>query len=326
MKQKTIYIKTINSGVDNTAKNSVLKVLAYFDVFHYPLTKNEIVLFSEDELIEVKLDGILNELQQQKIIFCYEGFYSLHNNPLLIHRRRQGNIRAAQLLKKATSIGRFLFQFPFVRAVGVSGSLSKNFADNKADIDFFIITKASRLWIARTMMHLYKKLTFITGRQHLFCMNYYIDEKALLLEEKNIFTATELKTLLPVSGEKTMSIFFTANKWADAWLPACSSRLQEKKDSSTSWLKSLGEWLFAGNTGNRLDDYLLAATSRRWKKKEQDEKKNSKGLVMGLITDKHFAKSDPGNFQQKVLSLYQQKMNGFIPKENISPDTISSVV
>src|SRR6266478_4413244 len=98
-------------------------------------------------------------------------------------------------------IGRFLSRFPYVTGVGISGSLSKMDAREKADFDFFIVTKANRLWIARTIMHLFKKLTFITGKQHLYCMNYYLDEKALQLRDQNIYTAVEAITLIPVSGK-----------------------------------------------------------------------------------------------------------------------------
>src|SRR2546430_6574247 len=87
------------------------------------------------------------------------------------------------------------------------------------DIDFFIITSANRLWIARTCMHLFKKLTFLTGRQHWYCMNYYIDEEALNIEEHNIFTATELITLLPVCGNGTMQRFFQMNSWVSVYFP-----------------------------------------------------------------------------------------------------------
>ena len=147
-------------------------------------------------------------------IFLHDDFYSLHNNPLLAYRRKEGNLRAKKLIPRAYAIGRFLYRFPFVRAIAISGSLSKDFADEKADIDFFIITKANRLWIARTMMHLFKKLTFITGHQHYFCMNYYVDEEALLIQDQNIFTAIEIRTLLPVCGGRQHDNFFEVNNWA----------------------------------------------------------------------------------------------------------------
>lgn len=318
MEQKHINTWAETGRSIAAVEEAVLKTLAYFDIFQYPLTKGEVQTFLSVPVAADTLDTALEQLVYQQTIFCCEGFYSLHNNPLLVHRRREGNERAAVLLKKANRIGRFLYQFPFVKAVGVSGSLSKDFADQKADIDFFIITSANRLWIARTIMHLYKKLTFITGRQHFHCMNYYIDENAFTLEQQNIFTAIEIKTLLPVSGEKDMQAFFAANTWADNWLPVCDYRTQSASDPGRSWMKRLGERLFGGKIGNRLDDYLLAATTRRWKKKELRGRKNKKGIRMGLITSKHFAKSDPGDFQQKVLSSYQQRTEALLQKNTLS--------
>jgi len=40
-----------------------------------------------------------------------------------------------------------------------------------------------------------KKLSFIIGQQHHLCMNYFIDEHYLRLDEKNLFTRIELSTL-----------------------------------------------------------------------------------------------------------------------------------
>ncbi|MBL7747687.1 MAG: hypothetical protein JNM19_09695 [Chitinophagaceae bacterium] len=299
-----------------SSEEAVLRTLSYFDIFHYPLTKAEIVAFSNIPLSAEILESSLNGLVSRQIVYPYNEFYSLHNNPLLVHRRIQGNERATHLLQKAQRIGRFLYQFPFVKAIGVSGSLSKNFADQKADIDFFIITSTNRLWVARTIMHLYKKLTFLTGRQHYYCMNYYINEKEYELKERNIFTAIEIKTLVPVCGEKEIQAFFAANKWADEWLPVCGYKLQQLKEPNRSWMKKLGEWLLGGNRGGRLDDYLLNTTTRRWKKKETRGMKNNKGVRMGLLTNKDFAKSNPGDFQQKVLSMYQQRVEGLMEKHN----------
>lgn len=289
-------------------KESILKTLAYFDIFHYPLTKDEILQFLDREAEPGVFDMWLESLTEQKLIFNHSDLYSIQNNPLLAHRRRVGNLRAEKLLEKAHRIGRFLYKFPYVRAIGVSGSLSKNFADERSDIDFFIITRSNRLWIARTFMHMFKKLTFLTGRQHLYCMNYYLDEQALPLDDKNIFTAIELKTLLPVSGEDNMTRFFAANPWAMQWLPACAYRNQQHADAGTPWLKRLAEWIMNNKAGNYLDNYLFRLTSRRWKQKETSGKRNDKGQVMTLITGKHFSRTNPGAFQEKVLALYERKL------------------
>jgi hypothetical protein len=240
-----------------TGKESVLRVLAYFDIFHYPLPALKLKSSWINRPIAARWINAWPNCCMKALFFLYQDLYSLQNNPLVIQRRHLGQQRAEKLLKKAMGIGRFLYQFPFVRAVAISGSLSKNFADEKADIDFFIITKANRLWLARTFMHLFKKFTFLTGRQHYYCMNYYIDEDALLLEEKNIFTAIELKTLLPICGEHSTNHFFKANQWADKWLPSCEYRDPAAKGSRQNVFKRFGEWIFNNWMGNALDNIFL---------------------------------------------------------------------
>ncbi|MBI5858366.1 MAG: hypothetical protein HZB42_12050 [Sphingobacteriales bacterium] len=304
-------------------KQAVLKALHYFDIFYYPLTRTEIKKFLCLNTDEVSLSAWLASLEAERRIFFFNGFYSIQNNSLLSTRRIRGNAAAEKLLRKGIKIGRFLYQFPFVRAVGISGSLSKNFADEKSDMDFFIITKANRLWIARTLMHLFKKFTFITGCQHYFCMNYYIDELALPLEDKNIFSAIEIKTLLPVCGTAVMNDFFNSNQWADTYLPACSFRKPAASDRGKPWLKNAVEWLLNKRIGDSVEGFFMQLTQKRWRKKEAEGKRNNKGQMMGLISGKHFARSNPGNLQEKVLTAYEERMDTLLQARPEKPVAIS---
>jgi predicted nucleotidyltransferase len=51
---------------------------------------------------------------------------------------------AVKHIKKAKAVAKFLSWFPYIRGIAISGSLSKNFADENSDLDFFIITAANR--------------------------------------------------------------------------------------------------------------------------------------------------------------------------------------
>jgi hypothetical protein len=290
---------------------SILRLLAYFDIFQYPLTKDEIRHFLPEYISESRLDALLQSMLINNAIFLHNDFFSLNDNPLLAYRRRDGNLRAKKLIPRAYAIGRFLYRFPFVRAIAISGSLSKDFADEKDDIDFFIITKANRLWIARTIMHLFKKLTFITGHQHYFCMNYYLDEEALMIQEQNIFTAMEIRTLLLVCGDRQHDKFLEVNSWTSEFLfsPGSSQTPNRKKRDVKPWYKSFAEWIFNNKTGDHLDDWLMGVTTSRWQRKNIMGKRNKNGRIMNLITGKHFSRSNPGAFQEKVLALYKQKLN-----------------
>ncbi|WP_207513469.1 hypothetical protein [Longitalea luteola] len=290
---------------------SILKALAYFDIFNYPLTREEIFHFLDQQVEMHSIEPVLQRLVNDQRLFQLGDFYSLQPDPALCTRRTDGNHKAAQLLRTAYRVGRFLYQFPFVRGIGISGSLSKNFADNETDIDFFVITRSNRLWLARTFMHLFKKLTFITGHQHWYCMNYYIDEDALRIEEQNIFTATELITLLPVCGNGTMDRFYNQNNWTVEYFPNQAVTRQSMLMARCSWLKKALEWLLDNRAGNALDTLLMRITARRWKKKESLNKTNTHGDRMGLQTGKHFSKPNPDFFQKKVLDLFASKLNEF---------------
>jgi predicted nucleotidyltransferase len=291
-----------------TEKN-ILQTLAYFDMFHYPLTAEEIYLFLGRPLTLPETQTLLNELAAKACIYKTDEFYSLRSDNALAARRRKGNQEAQRLLAMAYRIGRLLGKFPFVKGVGISGSLSKNYADEDSDIDFFIITSANRLWIARTLLHLLKKISFLIGRQHWFCMNYFVDETMLLMQEKNIFIAAELVTVQPVTGG-AMSDLFTANLWASEYFPNHPFYLSgSQRCEKACWVQAFFEFLFNNRVGECLDQCLMRITQNRWLRKEKMQKTNNRGEIMALRVNRHFAKPDPAHFQQKILTLYQKKLN-----------------
>jgi hypothetical protein len=295
----------------------IFKTLLYFDLFDYPLTKNEIFRFLEQKTEMEDLTRKLQQLILEKKIWQLDEFYSLQNNQKLVERRRTGNARAGIFLNKATWISRLLSQFPYVRAIGISGSVSKNYADEYADIDYFIITKTNRLWIARTLMHLYKKLPFIKDRKKFYCMNYYIDESELQIEEQNIYTATELVTMMPMYGNGSIDNFYAANQWALIYFP--NLQLQGKKYQSKSkdhWVKIMFEAILNNKIGDWLDNYFFRLTTKRWKLKEEQGRLNTKGERMGLKTSKHCSKPNPIFFHNSFMNRYEHKLEEMKQKWN----------
>lgn len=303
-------------------ERSVLKVLAYFDMFNYPLLQEEVHFFLDRRVSADEVQKALKQLIAARCIYKHGDFYSLSHDRSLVARRLKGNQNARTLLTTAHKVSALLYRFPFVRGIGISGSLSKNVADELSDIDFFIITRSNRLWIARTLMHLFKKLTYLAGRQHWFCMNYYVDEDAMLIEERNIFTATELLTLMPVAGNGTLDDFFHVNAWAMDYFPNARRDNERKRYSRFPWYKKATEYIFNNRMGDMLDNWLMKLTSRRWKKKEKEHRLNEKGNRMGLRTGKHFAKPNPHHFQEKLLEMYWQKIKKVEDKWQV-PDNVN---
>jgi hypothetical protein len=292
------------------AASALLKILAYFDLFDYPLTRAELRSYLKVPINQRDLDKVIESLVKDKKIFDLGGFYSLQADQSLHDRRKAGNARASRLMRKAYAIGRFLFLFPFVKGIGISGSLSKDYADKLADIDFFIITSPNRLWIARTILHCFKKLTFLTGHQHYFCMNYFIDEAASEIDPKNIFTAIEIVTLRPVAGKRAFHQFFEANKWAGEMFPYRVASLQQEVEDRRPKPEKITEGLFRTTVGDQIDNWFMRITRDRWKVKTEKGYQNKNGRTVHLVTGKHFCRSNPGAFMEKVLAAYEQKLKG----------------
>jgi hypothetical protein len=295
-------------------RSSILKAIAYFDLFNYPLAIEDILFFLDTEVEDYPVKRELDALVKEGCLFRTGPYYSLQNDPALADRRNLSHKRADALIPIAERGARLLFQFPFVRGVFISGSLSKHCAEEKEDVDYFIVTSANRLWIARTFMHLFKKLTYLLGHQHRYCMNYYVDEEALEIREKNIFTATELITLIAASGNGGIISFFKANEWTTRFYPRYHRRNRESLGTPrSSLLKRTCERLLNNRIGDRLDDYFRKVTERRWKKKEDRGDLNLRGLTMSLQCGKHFARPNPEIFQQKILARYQRKIKELSP-------------
>ena len=292
----------------HSAIHSILKTLAYYNVFNYPLTKEEIISLLDASYQENEVNEAFQLLEEKKLIFRLDRFYSLYNNPFLVQRRIKGNEKASKQLLIAVRVAKLLSRFPYVKGVAVSGSLSKNFADERSDIDFFIITTKDRLWIARTFMHLFKKITFIAGKQHWFCMNYFIDETALEIREKNIFTATEVITALPLRGDSVFRDFSDANKWTRKFFPHRTTETRNSKKIRKGLLKPLIEKIFNNKAGDGLDNWLKKVTTRRWQKKTEHKKRNRQGVLMGMDAGKHYSKPDPKHLQAKVVLRFDLKM------------------
>ncbi len=299
-----------------TTEQNILKTLGYFDLFHYPLTREEIYRFHAEPVLHSAIDVALEALINDGSVFRLDEFYSVQCDLSLVQRRRKGNMLAIEQMKKAQQVSKLLSRFPFTKGIAVSGSLSKNFANAETDIDFFIVTDANRLWVARTFMHLYKKLTFLTGRQNWFCMNYYVDEAGLEITEKNIFTAMEIVTLLPMQGKSSLDNFMIENNWIKKYFPAERIIIDDTPEIKRRPIRRLIEKALSGGMGDAFDKWLMNITDRRWQKKTQKHQLNSKGICMGMIVGRHVSKPDPKNFQNKVVERYNNKVQQLLQVNN----------
>ena len=158
-------------------------------------------------------------------------------------------------------------------------------------------------------MHLLKKLSFLIGKQDWFCMNYYIDETGLTIIEKNIFTAMEIVTLLPLQGKDCFQNFIEANSWTENYFPEKSISINNAEKIKKGFIRKCIEKIFSSGFGDAAEKWLMNLTDKRWKKKTKQGKLNTHGRRIGMIVGPHFSKPDPKNFQDKVIEQYENRVH-----------------
>ncbi len=296
----------------------VLKAIIYADVFNYPLTAQEIF---ERTTIEsfIAIKEVLDELVCRGYIFFIDGFYTLQDDCDMIERRLKGNAKAKKYLRIAKRVTAIIRHFPFVRAVMLSGSISKNYIDEKSDIDYFIITAPNRLWVARLFFIICQKLIFF-NKCKFFCYNYMIDEQHLSINHKSYYTAMEISTLVPVFNGKLYCIFLRYNDWIKQYFPNYLQHPTQNLSQGQSLLQQGLESIFNNDFGEWADKKLMDLTQKNWRKKSATKKfLNGKELEL----KRHTAKAHTQDHLCSITTSFNARLKQYEDMLNIHFDEVS---
>lgn len=291
-----------------------LKTILYFSIFRYPLKLEEIHSYTNHRDLEDTIEE-LKSLIEQKILTKVDGFYVYGNDLESVPKRMKGNVLASKVMTRAESKANFISKFPFVAAVGVSGSLSKGYYDSNSDVDFFVITAPNRLWICRTILILHKKIFLLNSRKY-FCPNYFISSEQLEIVEQNRFTATELKTLVPMQGRFHFERFYESNSWVKGYFEKFNPSLNNIPQIEKNFVSKNIENLLDNKLGEGIDYFFRSITLRKWKAKF--DYLSEEDFRIALKSTKNISKHHPSNFQKKVILSLNEKLDEVQHRFNIA--------
>jgi predicted nucleotidyltransferase len=291
-------------------ESGIIRTLLYFDIFNYPLTEEEILKFNP-VLISSKREMIenLSRLTNRKLIFKIDQFYSVRSEEWLAERRVLGNEMAKKMIGIARKYANLIAMFPYVRAIMLSGSISKNYMDADSDIDYFIVTQPGRLWITRALLALFRRL-FLLNSNKFFCTNYLVDTETLEIEEKNIYTAFETATLIPVYGEHLWKKFQARNNWVKNHFPNLLSYQTEFIHERSHSTKKIMETFFFGWIGEAVDSFFMRVAIARWKK-QFSKLFPQADFSIAFKSKRNVSKSHPRFFQKQILEQLPKKIEAF---------------
>lgn len=298
----------MNLTNDTLAKN-ILRIVAYFDLFDYPLTAKQIFQFLPQN--SVSTDDVNNAVARlvDSHLLCTERgyFYLPSSNINIVQQRVENERRAKRKLAIARCVSAFIKRFPFVRAVFLTGSLSKHVSPSASDIDFMIVTAKDRLWICRTLLTAFRRI-FLLGSGKFFCTNYYVTENSYLHSRQNIYTALEVATTKVVWNESAFAEFQLRNGWIKEFLPNYIPETEQSLLLSPSrsviqrWCESLLE-IFPLH---RVESALMETHRRHWQKKFH-QVGNKRFEIMFMISPDTSA-CWSNEHQEPVLVQYRQKL------------------
>jgi len=238
---------------------AILQTIAYADVFDYPLTTDEIHRY----LIGMPtsrgtLRGVLSNGHFLPNLLNHSGrYFTLVGREAVIDTRKSRATVSADLWRKAVHYGRIIGNLPLVRMVAVTGALAMdNVADG--DVDYLIVTESERLWVCRALVVGIVKVAARRGVT--LCPNYFLAERALQLEERNLFTAHEVAQMVPLTGLETYERLRQLNRWTETFLPNASGPPRRIAPANPHWrrTRSLAEATLRSPIGTPIERWEMA--------------------------------------------------------------------
>jgi len=217
----------------NDLEKSILKTLAFFEVFSYPLTVSEIWKWLYKPQQDYKLSDVKEALESSDVLKekldTQEGFYYIKGRDHIYLKRKHNNNLAERKFRKVVYLAKIYRFIPFVKMMAVCNSLGYSNANEKSDIDLFIITKQGTIWLARFFTILIVKFLHMRPKEDTkkdtFCLSFFVDERYLDIENSrmgtnDIYYPYWVSNLIPVYNPYHLyQKFLAANLWHKDYLP-----------------------------------------------------------------------------------------------------------
>lgn len=292
--------------------DEILRTLLYYDIWHYPLNSTELFNFLPVNSIALEeFKQYLGEHGPGESVREHRGYYFPKGKTEAVVTQRERKERHARWMwRMARAATHVIKRCPFVRGVFVSGDLSKNVTHRNSDVDFFIITEPQRLWIARTLLTLFKKV-FLLNRKKFFCLNSFATIDHLELDEHNVYLATEIAHLKPLFDADLFYKYLEANSWIREYFPNfdISCIALPKVNERHSTLQKLLEIPFMFLPSDTIDDWLMHSMARIWQRRYPEFDDETRDRIFKC--SQHESRAHIGNFQDKVLASYKQRLRNF---------------
>lgn len=309
---------------DNTIKQklkeAIVKAIAYFDLFDFPLTDFEVWQYIEmpcdlGEVVKI-LEAGVEKIEYQ------DGFYFLSGREAVIKTRMQRYNYTDRKMRRVKFLCRIFRFIPWVELVAVGNLIGQHNLRDNGDIDLLVITQEKRVWISRFFCVAVIKILgwrpTAENTRDKICLSFFVssdslDFFSLRLRDDDIYFKYWLVGLVPVydSGHFYKKLI-NANRWLNQELP----NLIDKKVSPRLMIKPImSDYarevidLFSGGLEPQFKNWQLKIMPENLKKLA------NKGTAV-IISDNilKFHENDRRKLFQAKYEQAMQKMSGSFDK------------
>jgi len=252
-----------NTVPQTKIKEAIIKTVAFFDLFDYPLTVDEIWKYlwlpDSSPMDPIKLKTILALPEIQTAISSRNNFYFLAGRESIVEVRRVSLVYTRRKIRRARFAARILKYFVGVKMMAAVNSVVLGSVKKESDIDLFIVVARERMWLSRLMV---TALIHVFGlRRHgkkitnRLCLSFYVTEDHLdigdVMLERDPYFCYWLATLAPIYDDGCYENFIRMNSWLKKFLPnffvEAPARFPKAGDSIFSRLTKYldGLWYFS---------------------------------------------------------------------------------
>lgn len=285
----------------------IIRTVAFFDLFDYPLTAYEI---HKDLGRHLKLTEIIKVLDQEVnretgFIRMKNGFYFLNGRVKIVNVRSRRYNYAVRKIKIARRFARVFSFCPFVRAVALANSLGAHNLRDESDIDFFIITAPNRLWLSRLycagLAKIMNRRPRATNKKDKLCLTFYISANRLNLDDLKLTGGDPYFD----SWRKNLILLYNKGKIYEKFLAAngLTNGAETKRTNQVEWRS--GKSLFLDGLerlANKLQLKIMPSVLRT-------AMNNSDGVIISDRALKFYVRDRRREFREK----YGHKINEILP-------------
>ena len=285
---------------------AVRYTLAYAELFECPLDERELQRYlhgqraTREELRALLREGLRG-------VAAHQGLYVHAGRLALVAERHRRAAAAGPLIARARRYALLIRHLPYVRMIGLSGSLAMGNAAEGCDIDLMIVAAPGRVWLCRALVVALVRLARLRGDR--LCPNYVVAADALALSHSSIYDAHELAQLLPLYGQVAYGRLWAANAWVHELLPNAAPHAAppDRLLPGAAALKHGLERLLAGRLGDRLEAWERRRKTARLRRATTAWEPGASGeIVLSAAQCKgHF-----GGHRARVLARYAARLQG----------------